>query len=44
VNDQHSNAVKAGTIAAVRCNERMRMVTVPGEEEKRVWWKIDENG
>jgi len=44
VNGQHSNAVKAGTIAAVRCNERMRMVTVPEEEEKRVWWENDENG
>ncbi len=40
MNDQHSNAVKAGTIAAVRCNERMRMVTVPGEEENECGGKL----
>lgn len=33
VNGQHSNVVEAGKIEAVRCNERMRMVTMPEEGE-----------
>jgi len=44
VNGQHSNAVKAGTIEALRCNERIEDGHFPEGEEKRVGLVIDENG